>query len=256
MERVMWIREGDRAACGGMVIEGDEDCTSHGLAHAFEGARLICKKRCVIAEGVSRPMLTNGRKAVVHGMKTSAGCQLLSTLNDHEGAVNSVAEFCHAAHDEQAALLAPDVAETSDKPTGITYLHEHDRHENDDRFLGPGRIDGEAVLGGHMIRRLRRVRAVPAFALLGFISLVVAEKVSQLLCPRLGGCRPVDFCPIHACEGDARMNILRIAVWLGPAFAFGASAFAFGGRRRPLAAWLVLLTTLVVVHALIMTAVR
>jgi uncharacterized Zn-binding protein involved in type VI secretion len=88
MELVGWIREGDRAACDGMVMEGDQRCTSRGRAYAFEGARLVCQKKCVIAEGFVRRTLTNGRHAVLHGMKTSGGCPLLSTLNNQDGVVN------------------------------------------------------------------------------------------------------------------------------------------------------------------------
>lgn len=89
MDLVGWIREGDRAACDGMVIEGDQFCTSHGRAYAFEGARLVCQKKCVIAEGFARRTLTNGRHAVLHGMKTSGGCPLLSTLNNQDGVGNA-----------------------------------------------------------------------------------------------------------------------------------------------------------------------
>lgn len=83
MERFRWIREGDRAACDGMVIEGDQSCTAHERAYAFEGARLICQRKCVIAEGTADRTLTHGRKAVLHGMKTSGGCPLLSSLDEH-----------------------------------------------------------------------------------------------------------------------------------------------------------------------------
>jgi len=85
---VGWIREGDQAACDGLVIEGDQLCTSHGRPYAFEGARLICRKNCVIAEGYARRRLTNGRNAVLHGMKTSGGCPLLSSLNNLDGVGN------------------------------------------------------------------------------------------------------------------------------------------------------------------------
>jgi uncharacterized Zn-binding protein involved in type VI secretion len=88
MEIVGWIREGDRAACDGMVLEGTPFCSSHGRSYAFEGARLICQKKCVIAEGFTRRTLPNGRHAVIHGMKTSGGCPLLSTLNGRDGVGN------------------------------------------------------------------------------------------------------------------------------------------------------------------------
>lgn len=92
MEIIGWIREGDRAACGGLVVEGDQFCTSHGRPYAFQGAKLVCMKKCVIAEGFVRRTLTNRRHAVIHGMKTSSGCPLLSTLNDQDGVGNESGE--------------------------------------------------------------------------------------------------------------------------------------------------------------------
>lgn len=92
MRIIGWIREGDRAACDGLVIEGDQRCTSNGRPYSFEGARMICAKKCVIAEGFPRRTLTNGRHAVIHGMKTSGGCPLLSTLNERDGIRNERAE--------------------------------------------------------------------------------------------------------------------------------------------------------------------
>jgi hypothetical protein len=103
---------------------------------------------------------------------------------------------------------------------------------------------------------IKRVGLSLVFGLLGFVSLVVADTVSQLLCAYLSGCSRASACPIDVCEGDARLNALRLAVWVGPAVVFGASAFVFAGRQRPLAAWLVLLAALVVAHALVMTAAR
>lgn len=88
MKIIGWIREGDRAACGGLVIEGDQRCNSHGRPYAYEGARLVCTKKCTISEGFTRRTLTNGRRAVIHGTKTSGGCPLISTLNDIDGVGN------------------------------------------------------------------------------------------------------------------------------------------------------------------------
>jgi hypothetical protein len=108
-----------------------------------------------------------------------------------------------------------------------------------------------------MIRRVKRVGTGLMFALFGFVSLIVADKVGQLLCAHLGDCRRAsDACPIDVCEGDVRLNLLRIAVWMGPAVVFGTSVFMFGGQQRPLTAWLTLLATLVVAHAVIMIAAR
>lgn len=92
MKIIGWIRYGDKTACGGTVIEGDQTCISHGRAYAFQGARVACRKNCVIAHGFPRSTLTNGRAQVIHGMKTSAGCPLQSTLNEIDGVGNSNGE--------------------------------------------------------------------------------------------------------------------------------------------------------------------
>ncbi|TFW29612.1 PAAR domain-containing protein [Massilia horti] len=92
MEVIGWIREGDKAACGGTVVEGDQNCHSDGRAYAFEGARMACPKNCVIAEGYEFRTVTNGCNQVLHGMKTSGGCPLLSTINDFDGLFNESGE--------------------------------------------------------------------------------------------------------------------------------------------------------------------
>lgn len=92
MKIIGWIRYGDKAACGGTVIEGDQTCRSHGRAYAFQGARVACRKDCIIADGFPRSTLTNGRPQVIHGMKTSAGGPLLSTLNEVDGVGNASGE--------------------------------------------------------------------------------------------------------------------------------------------------------------------
>jgi uncharacterized Zn-binding protein involved in type VI secretion len=85
MNIIGWIRQGDKAACGGAVAEGDPNCISDGRPYAFHGARVTCKKNCVITEGYAHSTLTNGRSQVIHGMVTSGGCPLISTLNDVDG---------------------------------------------------------------------------------------------------------------------------------------------------------------------------
>lgn len=106
-----------------------------------------------------------------------------------------------------------------------------------------------------MIRRITRVTPVLIFGMLGLISLVVADKVNQCLCAHIINCTQAAVpCPIDVCAGDARLNMLRMAVWCGPTVVFGVSAFLFGRRSRPLHAWLALLATLVVAHAVIMAA--
>lgn len=88
MRIVGWIRQGDQAACGGTVAEGDHRCISMGKPYSFEGARMDCPGNCVIAEGHAPWKLSNGASRVLHGMKTSGGCPLLSTLNDIDGVDN------------------------------------------------------------------------------------------------------------------------------------------------------------------------
>lgn len=107
-----------------------------------------------------------------------------------------------------------------------------------------------------MIRRVTRLVAGLTFAVMGFVSLVVADVASQWLCTRVFACDAALNCPIDVCEGDARLTFLRLAVWLGPAIVFGASAIAFSGRRRSLPAWLGLLAALMAAHSLIMAAFR
>lgn len=81
-----WIRVQDQAACGGTVLEGDPHCTGGGLAYAFQGAKVDCKNHCVITDGYAASTLTNGCSKVIHGMRTSGGCPLKSTLNGIDGA--------------------------------------------------------------------------------------------------------------------------------------------------------------------------
>lgn len=92
MKIIGWIRYGDKTACGGTVVEGDQTCTSYGRAYAFQGARIACRKNCVIVEGFPRSTLTNGRPQVIHGMVTSGGCPCYSTLNDIDGVGNESGE--------------------------------------------------------------------------------------------------------------------------------------------------------------------
>lgn len=130
MKIIGWIRQGDRAACGGTVVEGLSTCTGRGVPYSFQGASMACRQNCVIAQGFDRSTLSNGRSRVIHGMMTSGGCPLYSTLNDIDGVGNesghSVAEkhFLNAdghwtpieeadaqtaPFDEQPRLLAPPV---------------------------------------------------------------------------------------------------------------------------------------------------
>jgi uncharacterized Zn-binding protein involved in type VI secretion len=130
MEIIGWVRYGDKAACGGTVIEGSLNDISYGKSYSFKGARIACRKSCVIAEGFPAAILSNGRNQVTHGMLTSSGCPLQSTLNDVDGVENESGElipekyFCNAdgywvpvkepaehedSYDEQLNLTAPPI---------------------------------------------------------------------------------------------------------------------------------------------------
>lgn len=80
-----WIREGDRAACGATVTQGDPTFSSHGQHVAFDGAPMSCAKNCHVVAGANNSTLPSGQRKAVHGDATSAGCPLLSTLNDQHG---------------------------------------------------------------------------------------------------------------------------------------------------------------------------
>lgn len=92
-----WIRLGDKASCGGTVVESEQTSISHGKPHAFQGARLSCRKNCRIAEGHQTSVLPNGRNKVIHGMTTSGGCPLVSTLNGVDGVENQSGQESNAA---------------------------------------------------------------------------------------------------------------------------------------------------------------
>ncbi|UWE19019.1 PAAR domain-containing protein [Herbaspirillum huttiense] len=85
MKIVGWIRYGDKTACGGTVMQGDPTCISYGKPYAFHGALIACRKKCIIADGYPLSTLTNGRAMAIHGMKSSAGCPIQSTLNNIDG---------------------------------------------------------------------------------------------------------------------------------------------------------------------------
>ncbi|WP_321955322.1 PAAR domain-containing protein [Paraburkholderia bannensis] len=80
-----WIREGDRAACGATVAQGDSTFSSHGQHVAFDGAPMSCMKNCHVVAGANNSTLPSGQRKAVHGDATSAGCPLISTLNDQHG---------------------------------------------------------------------------------------------------------------------------------------------------------------------------
>ncbi|WP_413456879.1 DUF6402 family protein [Herbaspirillum huttiense] len=67
------------------MIDGVQACSSYGRAYTYQGASIACSKRCVIAEGLPTNVLPNGRPRVLHGMRSSQGCPLISTLNGTDG---------------------------------------------------------------------------------------------------------------------------------------------------------------------------
>ena len=85
MNIIGWIREGDKSACGGTVVEGLKTCTGRGVPYSFQGARVACRNNCVIAEGFARSTLANGRSRVIHGMKTSSGEWVGDTFAEQTG---------------------------------------------------------------------------------------------------------------------------------------------------------------------------
>lgn len=85
MEIRGWLRATDPANCGGTVAEGAPCDFSGGIRYAFQGARMACRKGCVIAEGYPHSLLSNGAAQVLDGQLTSRGCRLISTLNGVDG---------------------------------------------------------------------------------------------------------------------------------------------------------------------------
>lgn len=121
-----WIRQGDKAACGGTVFEGIPTNIRTGKPLAFVGAKIACRHGCVIVEG-SPTYTDNGRAIPYHLHTSSRSCPIYSTLNGvdgwEDGSDSAVAERCFqnadgdwvevkdpAPHedpyDEQAALTA------------------------------------------------------------------------------------------------------------------------------------------------------
>jgi uncharacterized Zn-binding protein involved in type VI secretion len=88
MSIVGWVRVGDKAACGGVVLEGCPTKISHGRPFSYQGAKMVCRKKCVIAGAYSTSSLMGERKQVLHGMLTTGLCPLLSTLNGVDGVEN------------------------------------------------------------------------------------------------------------------------------------------------------------------------
>ncbi|TFW08737.1 PAAR domain-containing protein [Oxalobacteraceae bacterium OM1] len=93
MRLIGFIRMGDRAACGGVVCEGSPNDVSHGRPLSFQGAHMACRNPgCVIIEAHPFFTASNGRNVPLHGHITTAGCPLISTLNDVHGWTNESGE--------------------------------------------------------------------------------------------------------------------------------------------------------------------
>lgn len=79
-----WLRAGDKAACGGTVIEGNLTNISMGKALTFQGAKIVCRYNCTIRDGFA--FFTDNGKAVPHHLHQSTrGCPIYSTLNGIDG---------------------------------------------------------------------------------------------------------------------------------------------------------------------------
>lgn len=89
MKIIGWIRQDDKASCGGVVAEGSTTEKSHGKGYAFQGGAMRCDKGCTIVDGHAHARLENGKQRVTHGQSTSGGCALISTLNGIDGIGNA-----------------------------------------------------------------------------------------------------------------------------------------------------------------------
>jgi len=88
MKIIGFIRFGDKTACGGIVSEGLGNHIRFGQPISFQGARISCRRHCVIAEGLGNMTLDNGKAMCIHGHVSSNGCPIYSTLNDIDGIGN------------------------------------------------------------------------------------------------------------------------------------------------------------------------
>lgn len=150
MKILGWIRYGDKAACGGTVVEGNATMTSYGKPLAFTGARMVCRKNCVIVEGHTL-VSVDGKMLAHHGHRTSNGCPLISTMNDQHGWANDSGEPVASEFFQNAdGHWAPKIADkqydeqthlVSDAVAGWPYYIE----TNDGRVFS-GRVDDSGKL--------------------------------------------------------------------------------------------------------------
>jgi uncharacterized Zn-binding protein involved in type VI secretion len=148
MRIIGWIRKDDFAACGATVLEGVEFVKSMGRPVAVVGAKISCSKGCVIAEGYERSKV-NGVAKVLHGMKTSCGCPLISTLNDKDGVTNTSGEEVPIRFVEENGQWVGKTNEgfdqqfvLHDEATGDILMHRGYSIECEGRVI-EGRTDGE-----------------------------------------------------------------------------------------------------------------
>jgi hypothetical protein len=81
---------------------------------------MACRKNCVIAEGYPLSTLANGCSQVIHGMQTSGGCRLVSTLNNVDGVGDeSGTSFATAAGGSAAVQEARRAGDQFDEQTKL-----------------------------------------------------------------------------------------------------------------------------------------
>lgn len=104
---------------------------------------------------------------------------------------------------------------------------------------------------------IKRVSVTLIFGLLGFPSLLLADRMREWLCLHIAGaCRvPDHVCPIDVCTPDNARSIALVGFYFGPAVVFAVSAALFSRRQHPFISWLALLAGLTTVHSAIAFAI-
>ena len=104
---------------------------------------------------------------------------------------------------------------------------------------------------------MRRVGVTLVFAMLGLISLLLADAAHSWLCLHVSGfCRQASGpCPdIDVCTPGALRSLVLFAVYFGPSIVFGMAGFFFSKKPRSAFAWGALLVGLVSIHSVMMIA--
>ena len=102
---------------------------------------------------------------------------------------------------------------------------------------------------------IRRIVIALAFAMLGFVSLLVVNITYTWTCNRFSG-----FCKIYTgpcpgidvCTPDTLFSLVLIAVYFGPSIVFSMAGFFFSKQPRSAFAWGALLMGLVFTHSVVM----